>query len=147
MEGSSLERGQERGGRTAEARPAAPSPLELRVRLASHVASAAQARALVGATLRTWHVPELLDDALLVTSELVTNAVLHAAGSGIEMVVQLIDHAVRVEVHDDSVRLPAPRASTDQETTGRGLALVNAVAASWGVDESAAGKRVWAEVG
>ena len=124
------------------------SPLELRTRLGPHLGSAAKARSLVASALRRWGRADLVDDVRLVTSELVTNAVLHAAGSDIELVVLMTDRAIRVEVHDAVAGAsPARRVSTTADTTGRGLALVEALAASWGVDTSAGGKRVWAEVG
>ena len=119
---------------------------EVRARLTPHLGAPAEARALVADALRRWRRSDVLDDALLVTSELVTNAVLHAPHRDIGLTVRLTPRAVRLEVDDASPDAPARRRSTMQDTTGRGLALVEAVAAAWGVDPHDPGKLVWAEV-
>lgn len=81
---------------------------------------------------------------LLVVSELVTNAVLHAGPGGVDLSVTLTDTAVRIEVVDASPSLPVARPPTDDRTNGRGLLLVDAVAGSWGAELGRDGKRVWA---
>ena len=108
--------------------------------------SAAEARAFVAATLQSWGHHGGLGDVLLVASELVTNAVLHAGPGGVDLSVTLTDTSVRIEVVDASPSLPAPRPPTDDRTNGRGLLLVDAVAGSWGAELDHDGKRVWAEV-
>ncbi len=72
-----------------------------------------------------------LDTADLLVSEVVTNAVLHARGA-ITVYVAALAGGVRVEVHDCSPLLPAPRRHADDATTGRGLDLVSTLASGWG---------------
>jgi serine phosphatase RsbU (regulator of sigma subunit) len=86
-----------------------------------------------------------LDDLVILCSELVTNAVLHAGGP---CRVRLWDHdgRVRLEVHDPSPRLPVRRTPDPTAPNGRGMALVEALADDWGVDDSEPGKSVWVEV-
>ena len=96
---------------------------------------------------------DVLDDTVLATSELVSNAVRHAAG-GVFLVVTGGPGAVRVEVHDDGAPLVRSRHSngeleqSDQDDEhGRGLFIVAALAARWGVVERVPppGKAVWFE--
>jgi anti-sigma regulatory factor (Ser/Thr protein kinase) len=117
-----------------------------RICLPSTRRSAAEGRAFVAATLQSWGHRRGLGDVLLVVSELVTNAVLHAGGAGVDLTVTLTDHAVRIEVTDASSALPEPKPPTDDSTNGRGLLLVDAVAGTWGAEVGHSGKRVWAEV-
>ena len=81
-----------------------------RVRLATGPAAAAEARRRVRDAIRSWQVPVDLDAALLLTSELVTNAVRHEAGQRAQAVVLAIACSrgrLRVDVHDTSRSLPA----------------------------------------
>ena len=88
---------------------------------------------------------DLADDARLVLSELVTNAMLHGGGcTGIE--ITSIDHGLRIEVRDGS-RLPPLLARPSEESlTGRGLRLVDRLAERWGATVEGEGKAVWAEI-
>ncbi len=82
---------------------------------------------------------------LLLTSELVTNALLYARSDVVLRV--LIDSTmVRISVHDDSLVPPVPRPSQTEDTSGRGLALVKGLANDWGVTLNGQGKEVWFEV-
>jgi anti-sigma regulatory factor (Ser/Thr protein kinase) len=81
----------------------------------------------------------------LLTSELVTNAIVHARSSP-ELVVRLTHERVRVEVHDFSSAVPVRRDIDPYETSGRGLAIVDELARDWGVEHVPRGKRVWFEV-
>jgi anti-sigma regulatory factor (Ser/Thr protein kinase) len=84
--------------------------------------------------------------AVLLVSELVTNAVRHA-GSTLTVAVAIGRAAVRVEVRDRSPRLPALRESTGgDDEWGRGLVLVDALASRWGAERLPSGKRVWFEL-
>lgn len=92
------------------------------------------------------HDQELRDDAALVVTELVTNALLHGTAP-VVLRVERMDGGVRFAVHDTNPRLPVrPRPSTDG-LTGRGLALVAALATGWGIEPDESGKTVWAELG
>jgi anti-sigma regulatory factor (Ser/Thr protein kinase) len=88
---------------------------------------------------------ELVDDAALVVTELATNAVLHAR-SGFTVTVASAGGAVRVEVSDESRTPPRRPAPSLRAPGGRGLALIEAVASSWGVLHTGDGKIVWAQL-
>ena len=90
------------------------------------------------------------DGVVLLASELATNAVRHTA-SGANgtfcILVQAVDGRVRVEVHDmGSVAAPAVCRSDSPEESGRGLALVEAIADRWGFHGSQFGRVVWFEM-
>jgi anti-sigma regulatory factor (Ser/Thr protein kinase) len=87
---------------------------------------------------------EVKQRALLVLSELATNAVLHA---GVPFGLRLVYDrgSVRIEVEDPSTVVPAIAAATTM--SGRGLRIVAALSARWGYEVSSNGKVVWAEVG
>lgn len=105
------------------------------------------ARRFVEATFEGWALQrELLDDVLLVTSELVTNAVRHAA-SDVFLGLTRTGDGVRVTVGDASPAPPAARAPRSGTLDGRGLFMVDAIARAWGHDVRDGGKVVWAEFG
>ena len=103
------------------------------------VASVAAARRFVGETLTSWGVDEV-DDAMLLTSELVTNAIVHA-GTEVEVVCESLGGQVRVEVHDrhQARRIPVP----GDQVSGRGLLFPETLATSWGVTYGQGDKHVW----
>ncbi|MER7621813.1 SpoIIE family protein phosphatase [Streptomyces sp. NPDC126503] len=109
--------------------------------------SVAAARAFVRDTLQGWGHPELVDDAVVLTSELVTNAVVHA-GTAAEVLCLRSEDSIRVEVADRYPEREVPvqggrsPGSPDREN-GRGLLLCAAIAARWGVDYSPTRKHVW----
>ena len=84
------------------------------------------------------------DQVLLLASELVTNAILHGR-SEVRVEVRCVDFHVRVTVHDENSRHPVVVSEDPEALDGRGLALVDALASSWGVDEEPGGKAVWFE--
>ncbi|MHB1930802.1 MAG: ATP-binding protein [Acidimicrobiales bacterium] len=107
-------------------------------------ASVSEARRFLRGTLEGWGADGLTDPAVQVLSELATNSVIHAR-TGFTVRVALDDGGgLRLEVVDGSTRPPAQKAHSREATTGRGLALVSALAASWGVDQDGQGKAVWA---
>src|SRR3954447_5509259 len=107
----------------------------------------AEVRAVVRTTLAEWELEALSDEAVLVSSELVANAVLHAR-TAIRLSLSSDGlTSVRVEVYDENVRMPAQAACPDGATSGRGLNLVAAVAGAWGAEQRGDGKVVWAELG
>ncbi|MEV8397079.1 ATP-binding protein [Streptomyces niveus] len=89
-----------------------------------------------------------LDDVLLCVSELATNAVRHGVPVGGALLVKVgaDEHRVRVECHDANCRRPRLRHPADDDQTGRGLLLVEAIASRWGTDERPFGKYVWFEL-
>lgn len=87
---------------------------------------------------------EFHDVAVLLASELVGNAVEHAHSEAIHLVVEHRDNRFRVEVHDDLTGRPAPQQVDALAPRGRGLMLVERLAAEWGVGPSPrGGKQVW----
>ncbi|PVC91403.1 hypothetical protein DBP19_16395 [Streptomyces sp. CS090A] len=89
-----------------------------------------------------------LDDVLLIVSELVTNSFRYGTGPGDSVIVTVLTTAetVRVEVDDPSCLRPYLRDESGESDCGRGLHIVNALAARWDVDDRPFGKKVWAEV-
>ncbi|MCM4083805.1 ATP-binding protein [Paractinoplanes hotanensis] len=91
------------------------------------------------------HTPELIDDLLLIVTELVDNVVQHTAAGG-ELV--LVSHlgTVTIEVLDTSRRMPRVRRPEPHQPGGRGLMLVAALSRAWGSRETPSGKVVWAQL-
>ncbi|MEV3993706.1 ATP-binding protein [Streptomyces sp. NPDC049837] len=86
------------------------------------------------------------DVAELLTSELLTNALIHTE-HGAVVTATMTPAALRVEVRDFTTALPSPYApSVDDGTHGRGLVLVQALADAWGVLTHGVGKVVWFEL-
>lgn len=115
--------------------------------------SARSARDTVRDRLRAWKVPgDTCCDAVLLVSELTTNAVLHTDSARVLCGLTLTgdERCLRIELHDDGripVHAPEHRAGPDEES-GRGLFLVRQLADRWGSARSrrAEGKFVWAEL-
>jgi anti-sigma regulatory factor (Ser/Thr protein kinase) len=120
--------------------------------------AAAAARRFVRDTLQAWVVTGaaadghgLVDDAVLLTSELVTNAVVHA-GTPVQVTCRLADGAVEVVVRDGHPARLVPEAaesepSPAERTGGRGLLLPAALASAWGVAYGRSSKAVWFRLG
>ena len=108
------------------------------VRLARHAAHV---------ILDAWRLAHVEETAVLIVSELVTNAVRHAAGTD---VIEVDLHAtrtwLRIEIQDTDRRWPQPRVPGGFEESGFGFVLVDALAATWGVRDTKTGKAVWAEL-
>ncbi|MEC4020887.1 SpoIIE family protein phosphatase [Streptomyces sp. H27-D2] len=110
--------------------------------------SVATARAFVRDTLQGWGFADIIDDAVVLTSELVTNAVVHA-GTAADVLCLRADDGVRVEVADRYPERDIPVQNAGQQYAnpdregGRGLLLCSALASRWGVEYSPARKQVW----
>ncbi len=109
-------------------------------------ASAGMARRFVEAAVSDAGLGDVAYTATLLVSELVANAVLHTGDAPIEVVVRATGDRVRVEVHDGSSVLPVRKNYSNMSGTGRGLMLVERMAADWGAERTATGKVVWFEV-
>jgi GAF domain-containing protein/anti-sigma regulatory factor (Ser/Thr protein kinase) len=88
---------------------------------------------------------EVVECAALLTSELVTNAVLHA-GTPLSVTLHLLADRIRVDVADGSGTIPAVKEYSADAATGRGLTLFNTLASDWGVQVVPGGKIVWFEL-
>ncbi len=110
--------------------------------------SAGVARSLVRTALAAWHQEDLIDDALSVITELVSNAVDHARLPSIRVIVaRPADGWIRLGVVDRSRAVPEMRTdSNGDQIRGRGLVLVEALSDRWGTDLHPWGKTVWAEM-
>ena len=121
----------------------------VQARLAPRPAAVPAARALVARACRIWQLPDFSDDAKLIISELAANAVRHART---EFVVTAgRDGAtLHLAVRDGVFRYPrlgepaSPQRPAPDDEGGRGLLLVDAVAAAWGAMPARGGKVVWA---
>lgn len=86
---------------------------------------------------------DLIDDAVLGVSELVSNACLHARSTLAVAVTAAVEGEVRIEVRDESMVIPQPRQGESLATTGRGLEILDALG-QWGVTaDGRGGKVVW----
>ncbi|MGW0290884.1 SpoIIE family protein phosphatase [Streptomyces tuirus] len=104
------------------------------------------ARRFARRTLRSWGVTVDHDAALLVVSELVTNALVHTDGK-VRMDLTLVNNRLRIAIADASPRSPVRPTSIGWEATGgRGILLVEALSATWGTLPVSGGKQVWAEM-
>lgn len=112
------------------------------------VSSAAVVRREIAADLRERSVTaDSVHDVVLVVSELVGNAVVHAEhDADLDVAWDLDGDTVIVRVQDGSDVAPQPRDAASDATNGRGLAIVAALSAEWGVQRAARGKLVWAKV-
>ncbi len=115
--------------------------------------SAGAARRAVRRTLAYWGLDEMTEDAMLLVSELVGNAVCHARhgldGTGAPALVLSLTcagSALRIEVRDTDPRPPQPRAPGSQDESGFGFVIVDSLARCWGVYQAEPGKAVWAEL-
>lgn len=102
----------------------------------------------VSLALYTWKLDDLVDDTALVVSEMVTNAIVHTDTSRIRTaIVRTGARAVRLEVTDRSGDKPLCRTAGNDVECGRGIALIDTLASSWGWELVLDGKKVWAELG
>ncbi len=109
--------------------------------------SAGLARDLVATALRVWRLESLLNEATLVATELVANAVQHGSGRYLVFSAERPSQfRVRIRVTDQSRVRPVLRCPDEGETKGRGLLLVSALVVDWGTDLHTIGKTVWADL-
>ena len=107
--------------------------------------SAGAARHFVEGELRDRVAADLAEIAVLLTSELVTNVVVHAR-TPLRLDLDVEASNVRVAVADEVAHSPALRRTHDARLTGRGMNLVETLATQWGVDPTPPGKTVWFEL-
>lgn len=115
-----------------------------RVVLPATPIAARRARQIVAERCAAWD-SDLVETAQLLTSELVTNAVIHGR-SDVSLQVSVEGDLLRVDVSDDNSRHPQPQPLDAEALDGRGLQIVQLLAARWGVADDPLGKRVWFEL-
>ncbi|WP_432498083.1 ATP-binding protein [Kineococcus auxinigenes] len=129
-----------------ETRSAPPPEQPCEITLAPEPASSRAARHVVADwCIQQGLVGDVVDTLLLLTAEVVTNAVIHGRS---DVVLRVGRHGsrVRVGVGDENTRLPLRRESDPDALDGRGMALLEALADSHGVEVQPLGKVVWFEV-
>ncbi len=115
----------------------------MKTRLPADASAPSEARAFVAAQLSSTQLPPdvAAEDVVLVTSELVTNAV-NAGGTTLELEILAGPHRVELVVSDDAEGWPAQGAPQVNDLTGRGLQIVDHLTHSWGTTRKAHGKSV-----
>ncbi|GAA2145725.1 SpoIIE family protein phosphatase [Kitasatospora kazusensis] len=106
-----------------------------------------EARTMLRQALAAWGAVALSPDIELVADELLTNALVHTDGGAI-LTAELVaspSPRIRLAIQDRSTEWPRRRAPGETATSGRGLLLVDALAAGWGVEPQGTGKSVWCE--
>jgi hypothetical protein len=114
-----------------------------RVRLTAGPPAAAEARRQVRAAICAWDIPVDSDVAILLTSELVTNAIRQEVTGIVTLAIACSCGQLRVDVHDTSRSLPMLIDAPVDSETGRGLMLVTTLSAEWGFYRTPAGKAVY----
>ena len=123
-------------------------PLDADAEVPHRVDSIPAARAFLKQLLHGWDVSDqVIEDASLLTTELMSNAVEHGTGV-VHLEIAVHDGLLRVGVHDASVEQPVQRDITSSSIEGRGIWLVQSIARDWGSDSSGEepGKTVWFEL-
>ena len=127
--------------------PGRAEPLD-EIELRAVHASVPQARAFMRALVTTRAVQHVRDDAEVLVSELVANAVRHAAAPASTLTLRVLraGDRLRIEVHDPSPFPPRGRRVDLMDETGRGWFLVAAIADRHGTEQTASGRSVWCEL-
>jgi anti-sigma regulatory factor (Ser/Thr protein kinase) len=117
------------------------------MQVAAEPTGPSRVRQWMSARLREWAVPDpVIGAAILCTSELTTNALLHA-GTPAEVRIDLTAERLLVSVADTGTRGSVTRAHTDAlSSRGRGLGLIEELSDSWGTDPTVRGSTVWFEM-
>ncbi|MEH0520625.1 ATP-binding protein [Streptomyces stelliscabiei] len=122
-------------------------PQRYQERYAARLEAAAQARRDITLVLETWGLPQLVDVAEQVVTELVANAVEHTDAATVgASITRTGKESARIVVTDTSRTRPTPGTPSPDDEHGRGLLLVEALAHDWGSEPVHGGKRVWAEL-
>jgi hypothetical protein len=122
--------------------PARPTELyQRRVRLTREPAAASEARSQVRAAIRDWKIPVDPDIAILLTSDLVTNAITHGDGETVTLAIRCSRGHLRIDVYGKSRYLPT---GADQAADAHsGLVLVVALSTEWGSFRTPAGRAMY----
>src|SRR5664279_2123271 len=133
----------DRSGRTA------PVSLDGGAHVPHRVDSVPAARSFLAKLLKGWNLSDaVIDDASLLTTELLTNAVVHGAGV-VDLSIKVGDGVLHVGVHDDGAECPEVCDVSTDSVGGRGVWLVQSIAQDWGSESARGdepGKTVWFEL-
>jgi hypothetical protein len=122
--------------------PTRPTELyQRRVRLTREPAAAAAARSQVRAAIREWKVPVDLDIAVLLTSDLMTDAIMLGGGETVTLAIRCARGQLRIDAYDKSRSLSWGGPADGD--TGRGLILVASLSTEWGSFRTPAGKATY----
>jgi hypothetical protein len=113
-----------------------------RVRLTREPAAAAEARSHVRAVIRAWQVPVDLETAVLLASDLVTNAIRYGSGATVTLAISCSRRQLRIDAYDASRSRPAAMDGPAGEI-GPGLVLIAALSTEWGSYRTPAGQAVY----
>jgi PAS domain S-box-containing protein len=120
-----------------------PSQRTAAIDLEPRTGSVAEARRFVSATLREWSQdPDLVSDAVLIASELVTNAIVHGEPP-VRLRLRAVHHEITLEVDDGDSAMPRKVQSDPEMPDGRGLAIVAQLSSRWAARPNGRGKTVW----
>jgi serine phosphatase RsbU (regulator of sigma subunit)/anti-sigma regulatory factor (Ser/Thr protein kinase) len=128
--------------------PTTTLPLHAQRSFPADERSVAAARRFTRAVLDEWEAHELTDTVVLLVSELVTNAVVHA-GTTVRLKLRLHSQSLRVEVEDQHPGQALPMGvepPPDDAEHGRGLVITSVLAPTWGVQYTPSSKRVWLQL-
>lgn len=116
---------------------------QLETRFDARPNAVSDVRRTVRECMTRWGLTELEEDAVLVSSELAANAVMHGAGASLIFSLKHTREGLRIEVSDGSRSRPKLRSTSPEDEHGRGLQLVNTLASRWGVAPLPDGKATW----
>jgi hypothetical protein len=116
------------------------------VRIEPGLSGPAAGRAAIRVVLAGTGASGFLEVALLLTSELVTNALTHTSDGCSLRVAMIGSSLLRVEVHDSSEDLPVLTDAAERPLGGYGLPVVDRLATRWGSERTPHGKLVWYEL-
>ncbi len=128
--------------------PVEEGPLGAGVEVPDRLDSIPATRAFLTRLLDGWGVTsEVIDDASLLTSELMSNAVKHGLGV-VNLRIEVNDGLLHVGVHDDGQAAPVVCAADGSDSGGRGMWIVQSLSRDWGSDPDTVdpGKTVWFEL-
>ena len=128
---------------TTPIRPVGQQQRLRRISLTTGPAAAAEARTVVRAAIFAWDLPVDASVAILLTSELVTNAIRHEAGETVVLDIGCDCRQLRVDVHYTACSLPTLVNAPADAEPGRGLMLVASLSDDWGCYWTGAGKAVY----
>jgi anti-sigma regulatory factor (Ser/Thr protein kinase) len=137
------------GFRDYYVRPGGPEGTEriLRLALPSDASTVRLARQVTRDALAAWHLGQLEEDAVLLVSELVTNALRHARDTGaIGLELASTGTGLRMEIQDGDPSWRQMDSPADGDQSGIGFLVVDSLADRWGLRRVCAGKAVWAEL-